>query len=111
MSSPKWMSWKVYHCSLFAMLSSPISLRAATSELLVAPPASSHECNMAVLHISISPPWLLLMLLRKGKSILSSRPRVSQSVTPRKLFFTARRCEESKRVMNKRTSLSKSCLT
>ena len=92
------------HWSLAAMLSSSISVSAATSKLLVALPVSSHECSMAVLHFSTSPPWFLLMLSRKGKSIPTARPSSCQSVRPRRLFLIANRCEVSRKARDSNNS-------
>ena len=88
------------HCSLATMLPSPISVSAATSELLVALPVPSHEFSMAVLHFSTSPPLSLSMLSRKEYSIPSSRPSSCQSVRPRRVFLIASKCEVSRRTAN-----------
>ena len=97
------------HCNnLSKILSSPISLRASTSELLVAFPVFSHECSMAVLHFSTSPPLLLSMLSRREYSIPSARPSSCQSVRPRRLLLMENRLEASRRALNKISSYKRS---
>ena len=92
------------HWSLSAILFSPIFFRAATSELLVAFPVANHACNMAILQFSASPSWLLLISLRRGKSISSPRPSNRQLVRPCKLIKISNNSDLSGRAGNSRSA-------